>query len=215
MLTSTLLTLMMINLTSPTRARTVLAASVRTSTSGWPFKTAAAPYDFWRVNLKPGDRLQVDFGALNQDGVVLCLLRPNVTDYNRTQSDCVLERSTTGKYEFVFTATVPGAWTLQFGACGAGYNECDYDVAYEMTTTVPGLYPPHPRGAYDGSCWRIRHAEGSARRCGERQRPAPNSPARAMAASRDRPGRRKRLVLVSSKVPLSRPLRRARVLRRR
>jgi hypothetical protein len=94
-------------------------------------------YDFWRVRLSPGDRLTVDFGSLNGNYVGLCLYRPSVTDYTRTDSQCAGYSETAGKRELVFKATLTGAWTLEFfSGCGPNSNQCDQDVAYEMTTTV-------------------------------------------------------------------------------
>jgi hypothetical protein len=97
-------------------------------------------YDFWRVQLNPGDFLTIDFGAVGDNGVSVCLFKPNVTDYTRVQSDCTAygHANANGKNEFRFKATLAGSWIIAFysDGCGQSWDQCPYDVAYEMTTTV-------------------------------------------------------------------------------
>jgi hypothetical protein len=96
-------------------------------------------FDFWRVQLAPGDRLIIDYGAVTDRDVGLCIRKPTVTDYTRTQSQCDSFTSTSGKTETVFKAPLAGRWILQFlsyGWCGPNNDRCDADLTYEMTTTV-------------------------------------------------------------------------------
>jgi hypothetical protein len=95
-------------------------------------------FDFWRVALHPGDHLTIDYGTLNQRGVRVCILKPSVTDYTRTQSACENDNYTYGKSEVRFTATLAGSWIIAFynDDCYIYYNVCHADVAYEATTTV-------------------------------------------------------------------------------
>jgi hypothetical protein len=81
--------------------------------------------EFWRIPLKAGDRLTIDFGSINGCYTYLYVYAPNVTDNSLRNADSVVSDSTSAKGELTWTANGSGSWIIRVGSCG-----------YEMTARV-------------------------------------------------------------------------------
>src|SRR5581483_3507669 len=85
-------------------------------TSGWTNQDAG---EFWRLNLRTGDRFTLDYGNVgtNCDHVDVGIYAPNVTDFTIGDSSSIASDSAYGNHELIWVAPVTGSWIVHFSAC--------------------------------------------------------------------------------------------------
>lgn len=107
------------------------------------------PTEYWRVKLKPYDRLKVDFSIWSEGngGVGLCLYPPQITDFTVNDARCTARAYTgdNGYGELKHTVNKAGTWTLAVEALWC----CGDPWGYEINlATVSPVNPPGPTGGY-------------------------------------------------------------------
>jgi hypothetical protein len=79
--------------------------------------------DFWRVTIRSGDTLRIDYEPVATPRVALCLLEPDVTDFTLRDTRCSDFKDTDesgGKRQTVHELALPGRWSLAIGYYGDG-----------------------------------------------------------------------------------------------
>jgi hypothetical protein len=105
-------------------------------TGGRQSQQGETSQDYWRVMLKAGDRLTIDYSGFDGDhSVNLCLLAPSVTDYTLNSANCLANDSVGvgGKDEFSYLTPLAGAFILDVGDGDFDNTE---DLVYELTARV-------------------------------------------------------------------------------
>lgn len=94
----------------------------------------SAPCEFWRLNLAQGDRVTMDYGSLDDGGIILMVLTPDVTDYtlNQVSPKYFSEALLGSKREFVWYATKAGNWSFAI----SGHYELTARVAHMISATL-------------------------------------------------------------------------------
>jgi hypothetical protein len=102
--------------------------------------------DLWRLTVKPGDRVTINFAALSNQSVKLCLLPPSIDDFTLQDADCWQPLDTdytqgNTKRQTSRVLATGGRWTVAIGhyycVSSGGINvRCNYPAQYEMTAYV-------------------------------------------------------------------------------
>lgn len=97
--------------------------------------------EFWRVPLRRGDHLRIDYGSLNDLNAEIGLYDPSITDYTYEdrRGDTLAYGETSSKAQIRYVAPKPGRFLMYVvndcGACG------EPNLAYELTAYVQ--HPTH------------------------------------------------------------------------
>jgi hypothetical protein len=99
--------------------------------------------DYWRIPLKEGDRLTVDYGPQQSfNWVEICLQTPNVTDATVGNQPCYARQANVQESKLTMDARPGGLWTLAvmpYPGCDSGgiiNPNCGSSVSYTLTVYV-------------------------------------------------------------------------------
>ena len=105
---------------------------------------AAVGIDFWRVNVRDGDRLTLKYAPQKKNNwVEVCIYGPAVTDENVATARCQAGSQSTGENFLRITARGAGKWTIAvrpYPGCstsGVTSPSCvNAGIEYKLTATV-------------------------------------------------------------------------------
>jgi hypothetical protein len=90
--------------------------------------------DFWRITMRRGDRLTIDYeSTLSGERVDVALFAPSVTDFTLDEAEPLAQDGTRQKDQFRFAAPSPGRYTLRLDG-EVFFNVEPY--AYSLTAYV-------------------------------------------------------------------------------
>jgi hypothetical protein len=99
--------------------------------------------DFWRIPLKNGDRLMLDFGPQQRFAwMQICLFKPDVTDATIGNQPCYASQNALQQTRLTLDARPGGLWTLAvvpYPGCESGgilKLQCPRGVSYQVTAYV-------------------------------------------------------------------------------
>jgi hypothetical protein len=81
--------------------------------------------EIWRIPLRRGDQLRLDYGSTDRNPVQVLLLDPGATDSHTSGSDVLDQAWTTYQDEIVYTATKAGRYSIlvrNFYGCQKGLS---------------------------------------------------------------------------------------------